>query len=320
MTSRSRHDDRVADLRHRLGDRPWSVALIDEDGVSTFTNGVPDEADLEIGSISKGLTALLYVDALERGDVTPDDRLAQHLPRLAGTPVAEVRLASLAVHRSGLPSLPAGAQMTRRTITWLVNGSNPYGDTLEELLGQARVTRLKSTRARYSNLGFQLLGHAVAAAAGCSYGELLRRRVTGPLDLTSAYVPMRQEDLRPDAMIGLTRFGREAEPWVGEALGPAGAVRMTIADLGRLAAALLDGRAPGVDALQPVEDFMGLRIGAAWITQTSGQRTITWHNGGTGGFRSWLGLDRSAGTAVAIVNARVSAPDAVGRRLLTSLA
>ena len=68
--------------------------------------------------------------------------------------------------------------------------------------------------------------------------------------------------------------------------------------MARLTQALLDGSAPGLSALDPVADFVGpaARIGAAWITLEVKGRRITWHNGATGGFRSWIGLDRDAGS------------------------
>ena len=37
-------------------------------------------------------------------------------------------------------------------------------------------------------------------------------------------------------------------------------------------------------------------------------RTVVWHNGGTGGFTSFLGVDRQAGVAVVVLSA-VGAPD-----------
>jgi hypothetical protein len=40
------------------------------------------------------------------------------------------------------------------------------------------------------------------------------------------------------------------------------------------------------------------RIGLGWFTDRAHDRTITWHNGGTGGFSSWVGFDRDARRAV----------------------
>ena len=81
--------------------------------------------------------------------------------------------------------------------------------------------------------------------------------------------------------------------------------------------ALLDGSAPGVTALDPVARFSGpLRIGAAWLTLERRGTLLTWHNGGTGGFRSVVALDRGAGTGVALVSACARSVDRAGFALL----
>ena len=49
-------------------------------------------------------------------------------------------------------------------------------------------------------------------------------------------------------------------------------------------------------------------------------RAVTWHNGGTGGFRSWVGLDRKAGTGVVLLTATAASVDRHGFRLLAKLA
>lgn len=84
---------------------------------------------------------------------------------------------------------------------------------------------------------------------------------------------------------------------------------------------LLEGTAPGLTALEPVASFQGekVKIGAAWITLEHKGRTITWHNGGTGGFRSWLGLDREARVGVVILSATSASVDPYGFRLLQGL-
>lgn len=311
----TRADDALAaDVAARLGPRhPVFLAVVlDREGARTAVHGAALDVDVEIGSISKGVTGLLYADALERGEVTPASTLEQHLPELAGSPAGAVTLSSLAVHRSGIASLPRLAHPVRRTLALLRRGTNPYGDTLDELLVQVREEKVGSPRPRYSNTGFELLGHAVARAAGTSYPELVDDRIAGPLGLDGAYVPASAAELRPGALTGATRRGRPREPWTGEGLGPAGGLRATATDLARLLVALRDGTAPGMAALDPVESFQGSRIGAGWLTTAFPGRTLTWHNGGTGGFRSWLGIDRSAGVGAAIVTATAMSVDRVG--------
>ncbi|GAA0743522.1 beta-lactamase family protein [Dactylosporangium roseum] len=132
-------------------------------------------------------------------------------------------LASLATHRSGLPRLPRSAGLVRRSVGLWRHGSNPYGDSLDQLIAQTRSVTVGNSRPRYSNLGFELLGHATATAAGMSYRELVRTRIADPLDLGVFYAPATPAELRAGALTGTSRFGRGRQPWTGEAIGPGGA-------------------------------------------------------------------------------------------------
>lgn len=300
-----------------------AAAAVSPGQSSVASLGAALDADYEIGSVSKGITGLLYAAARDRSEVGLDTTLGDVLP-LGDCPVARATLAALSRHSAGLPGLPRSASPLRRTAAFLLQGTNPYGETLEELLAQARTVRLSAPPAgrafspRYSNFGFELLGHAVAAAAGMSYRELVLERLARPLGLDSIYMPASAEELGQRALIGRSRSGRLRQPWTGEALAPAGGIRASIGDMGRLAQALLDGSAPGMAALDPVANFAGpaARIGAAWLTLRVKGRDITWRNGATGGFRTWAGLDREAGTGVVILSARAVAVDRHGFRLL----
>ncbi len=322
MTEVCGDGDLAGRVRERLGPRHRVVvaAEVTAAGVALAATGADLESDVEIGSISKGVTGLLYVDARERGEVTETATLGEFLD-LGDSPVAATPLAALSTHTSGLPRLPAAMHPLTRTWQLHRHGTNPYGDDLATLLDQTRRTRLGRPRPRYSNLGFELLGHAVATAAGTTYDRLLADRLVSPLGLTATYAPATAADLSTHAVPGLTRGGREVEPWTGVALAPAGGVRSSITDLARLVGALLDGSSPGVGALDPVRAFVGhARIGAAWLTLSVRGRDVTWHDGGTGGFRSWLGLDREAGVGVVLVSASTRSVDRAGFDLLRELA
>lgn len=311
----------AAQVAERLGQRHpvFAAATVTPSDVTVAVQGTEVGADFEIASISKGLTGLLYVDALARGEVTGDTTLDRLLP-LDGVPAGRVTLASLSTHRSGLPGLPRSAQPVRRTLALVRNGTNPYGEDLDQLLDQARGVAVGKPRPRYSNFGFELLGHALASAAGTTYASLLRDRLAVPLDLACLSVPASPDQLRAESLRGRSRWGAPRDPWTGEALGPAGGVRACIQDMARLASALLDGSAPGIGALEPVAPLgRGARIGAGWVVTAMGPRDLTWHNGGSGGFRSWLGLDRAAGTAAVVLSATSASVDRHGFALLTEL-
>ncbi|WP_223248998.1 serine hydrolase domain-containing protein [Williamsia muralis] len=310
-----------SNIRRRLGGRHpiVAVASIGPRGLSLATTGATTTADLEIGSISKALTGLLYADACSRGEVTPETTLGTLLP-LPDKEIGAITLGSLSTHRSGLPRLPAGMNPLRRTVQMWTHGASPYGETLEELLAQVRNTKLRSPKTRYSNLGFQLLGHALAQAAGQSFRTLLSDRLARPLGLENTYAPYTPAELTPDTVVGRSRFGRIQQPWTGEAIAPAGGVRASIADMGRLVCALLDESSPGMAALDPVAKLMGpARIGAGWMTLDVKGRKISWHNGATGGFASWIGVDRAAGTGLVILSATAVSVDKHGFALLREL-
>ncbi len=299
---------------HSRHDRVLMAAVANGKSVHR-TFGAPSTADAEIGSVSKGITGLLYRDAVERGEVTEDATLGEVLGDTAA-PYAKVTLKALATHASGLPALPQYPKprtVLQRSWRMWRQGENAYGDTVDELLAAAASVRLGKPRFAYSNLGFMLLGAALARAAGTSYEDLVVSRIAKPLGMTGTYVPATLKDLRPGALTGRAKGGRPHEAWTGEALGPAGGVRATSADLAALLTGLLEGRAPGISALDPVAGAMGAsRIGAAWVTTGADGADVNWHNGRTGGFGSWVGVDRAARVGFAIISATATSLDQVG--------
>ena len=310
------HPDDLALLSpyHRVA----ATAVVTPAGTRVAIRGAAREAEFEIGSVSKALTGLLYADSLEHGEVRPETPLAELLP-LAATSVGAVTLGSLATHRSGLPRLPAAAHPWRSTWALWRHGTNPYGENLPEFLDQCRPVPLGRPRPNYSNMGFALLGHALAAAAGTDFAGLLAERLARPLALPAVSVPATPAELTPRSLAGTSRRGRTVEAWTGEGIGPAGGVRAPIDALALLLEALLAGTAPGAGALDPVADFRpGARIGAGWLVTRARGGAVTWHNGGTGGFRSFVGLDRAAGVGVAVVTATARSVDGPGFALLAA--
>lgn len=318
------HGDRelAARLRATLGRHHdvAAIAVVSSEDSRIASLGAGLAADYEIGSVSKAITGLLYSDAMVRGEINTSTTLGDLLP-VADTAVARVTLAALSTHRSGLPRLPRSAAPLRRTLDLWRHGANPYGEDVEALFEQARGVRVGRPSPRYSNFGFELLGHALAHAAGVGYPELVRQRLVGPLGLSSLYAPATVEELRSTALPGRSRRGTPRAPWTGAAIAPAGGLRASINDMARLTQALLDGTAPGLAALDPVSPFSGrgVSIGAAWITLTHRNHQITWHNGGTGGFRSWIGLDRQEGAGVVLLSATSATVDPHGFKMLSEL-
>jgi CubicO group peptidase (beta-lactamase class C family) len=296
----------------------YVVALVTPGGSEVDAVGVGEaglHGDVELGSVSKGLTGLLWRDAIDRGELAEDALLGDHLDVPAT--LAAIPLSALATHSSGLPRLAGGSGVVRRSWQLWREGRNPYREDLTGLLAQLGDVKVGRPRPAYSNLGFQLLGHAVAEAASMPYADLVATRLAGPLGLGDTYVPTTPDQLRQTAVPARNRAGRVVEAWANEAIAPAGGVRTSAVDLEVLLRALLDRTVPGAAALDPVTKFGGrLQIGAAWLTGPLLRRTVTWHNGGTGGFRSFVGIDRDHGAGVALVSASTRSVDGAAARLL----
>ena len=295
-------------------DRPaLAVACVTPTGGRTAVMGAAATDRFEIGSISKGLTGLLFADMIERGEVRADTRVAALLP-VTG-PLADVTLSQLATHTSGLPTqLRTPGQIGRNYWAGLTAG-NPYGGPWSQRLAALGGVPLDAAPGTYSNLGFELLGAALASAVDRPFRDLLRERVLVPVGLFGATVPYADGELTDVDLLGQTAGGRTAEAWLGEALAPAGGVRADIEEMAELTQRLLTGRAPGMDALEPKVTLDETPTGWAWITLPSpgDDREVTWHNGGTGGFTAFLGIDRERGTGVVILSARQEPPNTTTR-------
>jgi D-alanyl-D-alanine-carboxypeptidase/D-alanyl-D-alanine-endopeptidase len=282
----------------------------------------------EIGSITKVFTGLLLADLAERGIVALDDPVASHLPPSVRVPALGDRpltLGDLASHAGGLRRDPKGT--LRR---WLGDRHNPYAAlSVEELyagLARTRVRRRPGERVKYSNLGAGLLGNALARAGGQSYEDLVRDRICAPLGMGDTVVTLTGEQAARLAT-GHTRRGRPVAPFQLPALVGAGGLRSTAADLLRFLEANLDpARTPLASQLERAQQprFQrrgGWGVGLGWMIARPPRAAgpVLWHNGGTSGFRSFVALDRGAGTAVVVLSNTARSVDRLGLRLLKAL-
>ncbi|TQS42085.1 serine hydrolase domain-containing protein [Cryptosporangium phraense] len=303
--------DRVRAAAGSEGYRSLSVAVIEGSRTETALLGDPGGRPVyETGSVAKVLTGMLLADLVADGTVRPDDRVGSLVPSLSTADVGDVTLAELASHRSGLPGL--GGVSPVRSLWASLSGGNPYGQDAPAILDAARTAKLGDGRGEvhYSNFGMALLGQVLAAHVGRPYVSLVTERILRPLGLSSTLLETSPSGLAQGYRAG----GRAVDAWSGVGYAPAGVgTRSTADDLATLVAAMLSGRAPGADAARPRFDAGGgRRIGYGWFTD----RQVTWHNGGTGGFRSYVGFDADAQRGVVVLGNTDRDVDAIGQRLL----
>jgi serine-type D-Ala-D-Ala carboxypeptidase/endopeptidase len=307
------------------------VGILEPDGrtrIVAFGDPGPGQPPLdgntvfEIGSISKVFTSTVLAELVKEGKLKLDDPVQKYLPASVHMPARngkQITLGNLSEQNSGLPRMPSNFQPK--------DSANPYADytvtQMYDFVSGYTLTRDPGEKFEYSNLGVGLLGHVLSLSAGQSYEQLEKKRVWDPLGMTHTaitFTPWMKQHLA----LGHDEKGAVAANWDLPALAGAGAIRSTTVDMLKFAAANLH---PERGKLQQAMAFAheergsaggpNVAIGLNWIIQHAGADTIVWHNGGTGGYRTFLGLEPSRKTAVVVMtNTSGAGADDIGMHLL----
>ncbi|MEO8452739.1 MAG: serine hydrolase [Gemmatimonadota bacterium] len=288
-----------------------------QDGVALDGSSV-----FEIGSITKTFTAALLADMVMKGEVKLDDPVAKYLPSTVKIPERggkQITLYDLATQSSGLPGMPSNFHPADMT--------NPYADyTVDQMyqfISGYQLQRDIGAKYEYSNLGVGLLGHALARRLGKSWEEAVTERVLKPLGMTDTKVGL-TADMRRRLAVGHNEVLKPVPLWDLPTLAGAGALRSTVNDMFKYLAANMDS------ASKPLGKTLAMThtsrheaggpqmtIGLAWhILHGPDGASLVWHNGGTGGYRTFMGFDpvKHAGVIV-LTNSAIGADD-IGMHLM----
>jgi D-alanyl-D-alanine-carboxypeptidase/D-alanyl-D-alanine-endopeptidase len=192
----------------------------------------PDGRSLvRLGSISKAFAGEMLGGLAAEGRLGLTDPLSRYAPdgvRLPDVDGRAITLLDLATHAAALPRELPGAPP---------DGSPPFAwptaaDRFAWLAGQ-RLPWAPGSSAAYSNLGFDLLGAALATATATPYPDLLRARITGPLGMADTGLAPNQEQCGR-LMTGYGIPGAEEAPCVATAdIAASGGVYSTADDMVR---------------------------------------------------------------------------------------
>jgi D-alanyl-D-alanine-carboxypeptidase/D-alanyl-D-alanine-endopeptidase len=310
------------------------VGIVDAKGARFYSRGRMDirgdravgpDTLFEIGSITKTFTSLLLADMVLKGEVKLDDPISKYLPAGVKAPSRngrEITFLDLATHTSGLPRMPSNIKPAEPM--------NPYKDyTAEKMYEYLNGHKLNfdvGANYLYSNIGAGVLGQVLALRAGKDYETLVRERILAPLGMSDTTIALsgslaerfaapHDEKLKPTG------------PWDFTGLAGAGAIRSTAADMLKYAAANLGlVKTPLAEAMalthepRRVFENLGMAIGLGWHLFRKRGAVIVWHNGGTGGFRSYLGLCPKTGTGIVVLsNSSAEIPELGAKQLIDPL-
>jgi len=259
-----------------------------------------------VASITKTLTTAAVLQLRDRGRLSLDDRLEQHLPEFAGVrEVAgrrdQVTLLRLLTHRAGL--------VTETPLPTWSTDEFPSREEILAALPQTEIVLPADHAFKYSNLAFGLLGEVVARASGQDYFEYVAEHLLAPLGMTDS-VYWLPEDERHRMAVGyspdLFRDGLQPAPYVSlGGVAACGQLHSSVADLARwLSFQFRTGdRAVPDDVLasNTLDDFHQPRYSEpdwsaaqclGWRSLRVGENVYHGHGGGIFGFASQILFSR----------------------------
>jgi CubicO group peptidase (beta-lactamase class C family) len=307
------------------------VGVIEADGtrkIAAYGNAgagaqpLSAQSVFEIGSITKVFTGIILADMAAQGEVQLDDPAQKYAPegmRIPGRGDRTIALLDLATHHSGLPRLPTNLAPADQT--------NPYADytaaRLREFLNGYTLPRDIDAIFEYSNLGTGLLGYLLAQRAGTDYETLVRRRILEPLGMSMSGITYSPE-MRAQLAVGHNIAHRPVPGWDLDALAGAGALRSNVDDMLTFVDANMGPPKTALERAMRTSHEprrsagASMRVGLNWMIRTVGNDQVIWHNGGTGGYRSFIGFDPARNVGVVVLTNSAHGADDIGMHLVNN--
>ena len=285
-----------------------AVGIADSTGTYYYVHGLKDVANklkadentlYEIGSITKTYTGLLLAkynvtDSLDL--TTPVNNFLPDSIILTDKKGVDVTLKSLSTHSSGLPRLPNNMD--------LQNQLNPYAEYSRKDMYtflSHYIPKSVDKKFEYSNLGAGLLGDILSIYKKDSYKNLLQKEVLSPLALKATFlnIPTTQTENFAKGYLG----NQEVPHWKFKLMEPAGGLKTNIKDLVKYGKSYLNPQNPLAKAQKVATsvqftDQEMKKHGLGWFIN---EDDIIFHGGGTGGFRTFMAVDKKNKRVIAIM-------------------
>lgn len=258
----------------------------------------------EIASVTKSFCGILFAKAVLEGKLKEDDELSKFLPgKYPGLNLngKNVLLKHLANHTSGLPGIPDNFRDHTD-----FDSLNPYKNYTKGMLyGYLKMVKLTNEPGiefSYSNTGMALLGLVLEEVYGKSFEELVQEKICTHNDMQNTKVRLSAEEEKMCAQ-GYNSQGLATSHWDLGVFNAAGGLRSNTSDMIKF----LDYNLKEDDKttlLSHVPTFTGrLTVSPGWfIKKTKSSNTLIWHNGGTEGFRSFVGFINEKKCSVVVLS------------------
>ena len=250
-------------------------------GLANAEHDVPNtpETRFRLGSITKQFTATAILLLRDQGKLTLDDPISKHLTD-APKSWDGVTVHHLLTHTSGIPSY-TDSPIYRWRMT------NP--ETVESMISRFKDLPLEfepSSKFKYSNSGYFLLGAIIEKVSGKSYETFLQESIFDPLNMHDSGYD------RPSKVLARRAAGYDRQ---GDTLAntqyldmnqpyAAGSLYSTVGDLFKWDRALKDGKLLSQQSLVAMFQPFKNNYAYGWIVEDQNGRVRIGHGGGINGF------------------------------------
>lgn len=300
-----------------------SIGILDQDGTMTFYNyghkegpksAAPDSTTrYEIGSITKTFTASLLESYLAESLDTP---VNTWFPEISNEALAQFTLREIRNHKSGLPRLSPLFSPS--------NWADPFADySAEQLQLELSKLSLDSTKNwQYSNLGYTILGAILEQKLNAPYKEIMPEFLAriGMQHSLVSHTSNNGQNMAEPSNCG-TRFSN----WHLEGpSGFAGGIISCTADMLKyleflkLNNSLFNKNFSDAFIETPIKVGKEWKLSYlnGWFNLKADSADILFHNGGTGGYISFLGYNKNSHTGVVILSNGSKSVDDLGLQIL----
>ncbi|SIS81247.1 CubicO group peptidase, beta-lactamase class C family [Zobellia uliginosa] len=255
---------------------------------------IDEKTKFRIGSITKMFTSVLTFMAIEEGKISLDQPIADFFPNIKNA--TSITIGNLLNHRSGI------ANVTSRPDYLLWNTQPKTRQQLLELIEQGGSVFEPNSKGEYSNSNYQLLTFILEDVLKDSYANLIKTKITEPLQLKNTYMgsPIDPNNHEAFSYNYDTRWNKSFETHMSIPIG-AGAIVSTPTDLNTFSTALHEGKLITNKSLKQMKTFED-GYGMGLFEMPYFNKKGFGHNGGIDGFTSQLATFPKDHISVALIS------------------
>lgn len=273
-------------------------------GVADLETGalIDENTVFEIGSVTKTFTAVMFADFIHNGLLSLNDTVNNlvpedlHLPDKDNIPI---KIVHLLTHTSGLEREPDD---------FSYDNPESYSQAqLSAFLKRTSLRTLPGTECYYSNLGMGFAGYILTFISDSTYSQLVQSRIFTPLGMNSSYCNLEQ---RPETNMAKGYAGSGVKDYIyfNDFFAGAGVIKSTMHDMLIYLDNCINTESSVIGAeldlaITPAFNIAEKHdVGLGWfLTINDKNQTIANHDGGTLGFSSFVGFNRTNKTGVVVL-------------------